>query len=73
MDHIRMNLPQRNQRPAFASIRNAQFSEEKLAIALNGGVCVLVREPKIQRISTVDAGHSATPRGEGMHQPAQFA
>ena len=67
-----MNLPQRNQRPSFASIRNAEFLEEKLAVALDGRSRVMLREPKIQRISAVAARHSAMPRREGMHQPSQL-
>ncbi len=67
-----MNLPQRNQRPAFASICNAQFCEENFAVALDGDTRILLRKPKIQRISAVNAGHSAMPRREGMYQPGQF-
>ena len=73
MDQIRMNLPQRNQRPVLASVRRAQFLEEKLAVALDGCARVMLREAKIQRISAVDARHSAKPRREAMHQPGQFA
>src|SRR4029077_13784977 len=73
MDHIRMNLPQRNQRPACASVRDAQFLEENLAVALDGRARILLREPKIQRIPAVGARYSAMPRREGMHQQGQFA
>src|SRR5208337_3032926 len=73
MDQIRMNLPQRNERPAFASIPSAQFLEEELAVALDGGARVLLREPQIQRTSAIDARHSAKPRRERMRQPSQVA
>src|ERR1700687_871825 len=72
MDQVRMNLPQRNQRPTSASIRNAQFLEENLAVALDGRARVVLREAKIQRIPAVGARYSALPRREGMHQPSQF-
>jgi hypothetical protein len=62
MDQVRMNLPQRNQRPAAASIGNARFLKEKVAVALDGRARVMLREPKIQRISAVAARHSAMPR-----------
>lgn len=61
MDQIRMNLPQRNQRPGSASIRNAQFCEEKIAVVLDGRAGVMLREPKIQRAYAVDARHTALP------------
>jgi hypothetical protein len=72
MDQVRMNLPQRNQRPTSASIRNAQFLEENLAVALDGRARVVFREAKIQRIPAVGARYSAMPRREGMDQPSQF-
>src|SRR5882762_2364050 len=72
MDQIRMNLAQRNQRPTFASIRNSQFLEENLAVALDGRARVVLRESKIQRIAAIDSRYPAMPRREGMHQPGQF-
>src|ERR1700738_1644569 len=73
MDQVRMNLPQRNQRPASASIYDVQFLEEKLAVALDGRARVVLREPQIQRVPAVAARYSAMPRREGMHKQSQFA
>ena len=68
-----MNLAQGNQRPEFASISSAQLPQKKLAIALNGGTRILLRESEIQRIAAVHARYAARPRRKAVHQPGKLA
>src|SRR5277367_4989143 len=70
-----MNLAQRDQRLAFdfsAQLFENQLFEKKTAVTLDRSARVLLREAQIQRISAVDARHSAKPSREGVDQPAEL-
>ena len=61
MDQVRMNLPQRNQRPWLAAVGDAEFAEKQFAIAFDRRARILLREPEVERAATISARDSAHP------------
>jgi len=46
-----MDLAQGNQRPALASVCNAELFQEERAVAFDGGMRILFSEAQIQRLA----------------------
>jgi hypothetical protein len=67
-----MNLPQRNQGPAFAVFPYAQLLEEERPIPFNRRARVVRSKAKVQRVAAVNSRHAAAARGKCMYQPGKL-
>jgi len=71
VNHVRVNLPQRNDRPRSLST-DAQLLEECRPIPFDGGTGILLREPKVQCLTAVCTRETASASREAMNQPGQL-
>ena len=55
MNKIRVDLPQRDQRPRLAILHESKFVEKGGAIALHRIARILVGKPEVERVSTVNS------------------
>lgn len=71
MNNVGVDLTQRHQRPGMAAT-DAEFTEERGAIASHVGSAIRFSEAKVERMTAVDARVAALPGGESVNQPPEF-
>ena len=69
MNHVRMNLPQRDQRPRLAFRRGSHRQQRCFAIAFHAGAKIVFGKAEIQRSSAIAGGETAGTRGESVNEP----